>query len=231
MTYDIRVRIIGLLIINMVVVGKKGGRLAWRVLGSRKGTQPGREGFANFGLMTALLIVAGFLAVACGSGGDTGKQSSGGASSAQKPTAATAAPTRSAKEEAPKQGNITAPIQGEGTPKLQVKTVAEVTASAPGSKFLDGRHLSSGLNCLGCHGALPAEGPPKPPDTAKCLSCHGGSYESLGTKTAALGEMNPHNSHAGQTDCSNCHGVHRPFEYWCNACHTFGVPKRFQSGS
>ena len=111
------------------------------------------------------------------------------------------------------------------------KSVDEIKASAPNSKFLDGKLLKAGLTCETCHGTLPMEGAPKLPDTAKCLSCHGGNHDALIAKTASLGDRNPHQFHEGPLDCAKCHGIHKPFEYFCNTCHTFAIPKRFQSSS
>jgi hypothetical protein len=114
--------------------------------------------------------------------------------------------------------------------KAGPKTVAEVMASAPMSSGLDARHLSKGVACEACHGSIPADGKPSLPSTAKCLSCHGGSYDALAAKTAALGPMNPHKAHTGKPDCDRCHGVHRPFEYSCNNCHDFPIPGKYRNG-
>ncbi len=182
--------------------------------------------------LAAALLAAALLAAACGGGSASsggqpstsvaGSQSrSGPAATAQPEPANTATP---GKQEAagPADG-------GTATPKSQGRSVAEIKAGVSSSKFLDGRHIAAGLTCEGCHGALPAEGAPKPPDSEKCLSCHGGNRDALAAKTAALGTRNPHNPHEGPLECSKCHGVHKPFEYYCNTCHTFSVPKRFQS--
>ncbi len=109
------------------------------------------------------------------------------------------------------------------------KTVASVLASAPTSAGLDGAHLAKGVACEACHGPLPTDGKPVIPNTAKCLTCHGGSYDALAAKTAALGPMNPHKPHTGKLDCSRCHGVHKAFEYSCNNCHDFPIPERYRT--
>lgn len=188
------------------------------------------DSLAKLFLLAFVLVGALFVAVGCASGAASSREQP--AASALSQDEKMAAPN--AEREPTKTGNAspreaTRPEAKEAsTPKLQAKSVAEITASAPSSKFLDGRHLAVGQTCEGCHGALPAEGAPKPPDTAKCLSCHGGS-DALAARTAALADRNPHNSHDGQLDCAKCHGVHKPFEYYCNTCHSFAIPKRFQS--
>lgn len=38
--------------------------------------------------------------------------------------------------------------------------------------------------------------------------------------------VNPHDSHQGTPiDCSNCHGVHRASNMYCNACHDYETPQ------
>lgn len=111
------------------------------------------------------------------------------------------------------------------------RSVTDILASAPTSGLLDSKHLAAGNGCEACHGKLPTEGRPAMPTTATCLSCHGGSYDALASKTAnAPGGVNPHKAHTGKLDCDRCHRVHGSFEYSCNNCHSFPVPERFRAG-
>jgi hypothetical protein len=52
-----------------------------------------------------------------------------------------------------------------------------------------------------------------------CLSCHEhGSYAEIAQRTEEL-ELNPHDSHYGQMECSICHKVHGTSEDYCAPCH------------
>jgi len=83
--------------------------------------------------------------------------------------------------------------------------------------FLADKHKTAGIACSGCH----KESPPKAgPSTEACLKCHG-PYEKVVSKTEKL-ERNPHASHLGELDCSNCHHGHKPSVDYCAGCHTFG---------
>jgi len=56
-------------------------------------------------------------------------------------------------------------------------------------------------------------------DQEWCLRCHEhGSYEELIQRTEEL-ELNPHDSHYGEMECSICHKVHRGSEDYCAQCH------------
>jgi len=56
-------------------------------------------------------------------------------------------------------------------------------------------------------------------DQEWCLRCHEhGSYEELIQRTEEL-ELNPHESHYGEMECSICHKVHRASEDYCAHCH------------
>ncbi len=108
------------------------------------------------------------------------------------------------------------------------RTAAEISASAPTSGLLDSVHLASGKGCDACHATTPVDENPDPVTTTRCLSCHGGSYDAVAAKTASLGARNPHKAHTGREDCDRCHHVHQPFEFSCNACHTFPIPAKYQ---
>lgn len=53
----------------------------------------------------------------------------------------------------------------------------------------------------------------------QCKSCHGG-YEEL--KDAKL-EIDPHNSHLGDINCTSCHKGHEQSKVYCNECHSFDL--------
>jgi len=57
----------------------------------------------------------------------------------------------------------------------------------------------------------------------QCMSCHGGSYESVAELTADLGLWNPHSSiHGGYNSCVNCHEEDRVISNnYCNTCHVY----------
>jgi formate-dependent nitrite reductase cytochrome c552 subunit len=56
-------------------------------------------------------------------------------------------------------------------------------------------------------------------DQEWCLRCHEhGSYEELAQRTEEL-ELNPHESHYGEMECSICHKVHGASEDYCAQCH------------
>ncbi|MHB1006809.1 MAG: cytochrome c3 family protein [Chloroflexota bacterium] len=111
------------------------------------------------------------------------------------------------------------------------RTIAEIKVSVSTSRFLDGVHYRAGKPCEGCHGSLPATGTPALPTPTKCLPCHGGTYDGLASLTALLGDKNPHNAHTGQLACTQCHNVHRPFELYCNNCHSLSIPDKFKTGT
>lgn len=57
----------------------------------------------------------------------------------------------------------------------------------------------------------------------QCMSCHGGTYESVAELTADLGDWNPHGSlHGGYNSCVNCHAKDQEVTYnYCNQCHVY----------
>ncbi len=54
-----------------------------------------------------------------------------------------------------------------------------------------------------------------------CLMCHQ-SYEAVAKKTEKM-NPNPHSSHRGQAECTNCHKVAAKPRFECNDCHTFDI--------
>lgn len=192
----------------------------------------GEKALPRLSLLGSILAVV-FLSLACGTGGGSGagQQGAGAQGAHEGSTASRTEGQRAIATAVAARATESAarPATTAGSSNGAAKTATGIMASAAGSKLLDGRHLRAGKGCDSCHGALPAEGKPQRPNTTRCLSCHGGSYEALAKKTSALGAMNPHKSHVGKLDCDRCHGVHKPFEYSCNSCHSFGVPERFRS--
>jgi len=57
----------------------------------------------------------------------------------------------------------------------------------------------------------------------QCMSCHGGTYESVARLTSDLGVWNPHNPiHGGYNTCVNCHEIDRATTYnYCSQCHVY----------
>lgn len=94
---------------------------------------------------------------------------------------------------------------------------AESAARGPNVLLLQ-KHLGKGVNCAGCHAEAP---PAKAVAMAKCLTCHGGSYEKLAAKSEGKGEHNPHASHQGDLSCDSCHNIHKPSVNYCAQCHQF----------
>jgi Cytochrome c3 len=106
------------------------------------------------------------------------------------------------------------PLPPEATDTPAV-TVEQVEATWKSSPYLDHVHLQNGLTCQSCHNPFPPTGAP---DMSVCLSCHGGSYAAVAKLTENL-SPNPHASHLGEVPCTTCHGVHKPFVYYCSTCH------------
>ena len=47
-------------------------------------------------------------------------------------------------------------------------------------------------------------------------------YEQLAKQTAKV-EPNPHYSHLGDVNCTDCHKGHKKSELMCNSCHQFDL--------
>ena len=92
--------------------------------------------------------------------------------------------------------------------------------AAPASAVtINGSHAS--LKCETCHAGQAAKAAPS---QKTCLKCHG-SYEALAKKTAKAGEkFNPHDSHMGRVECTQCHSMHGKSHYICHDCHA--IPNR-----
>jgi len=61
-----------------------------------------------------------------------------------------------------------------------------------------------------------------------CVSCHGGSYETVAALTDQYGDSNPHNpTHGGYLACNVCHERDQELTYnWCEDCHTWPRPEQ-----
>jgi len=81
-------------------------------------------------------------------------------------------------------------------------------------------HAKLGLICKDCHGD---KSPQQIPEIAACLKCHK-SYEAVGARTKNL-KPNPHESHRGETACTECHSTHGTSRLSCNECHSFTIFK------
>ena len=56
----------------------------------------------------------------------------------------------------------------------------------------------------------------------QCMQCHG-DYTKLAEQTAHL-DPNPHRSHMGEVNCTECHAKDRAEpELMCNSCHHFTI--------
>ena len=119
------------------------------------------------------------------------------------------------------------------------------TRSMTRTSLLAYQHAEAEENCLSCHDVsdltithknvskeTAVRVPVKKYSQAFCFKCHG-SYEDLiqSTKdskvcTDSKGNVaNPHDTHLGQSDCYNCHRMHRMSSgvKYCYTCHHAGV--------
>ena len=107
-----------------------------------------------------------------------------------------------------------------------------------GSELSAYRHAQEGVTCLQCHeptlqqqvdellvyvqGDFQVPLEERQYETEFCFGCHlpneHTNYEQIILATAEL-ELNPHDSHLGEMECSICHKVHKPSEDYCADCH------------
>ena len=101
---------------------------------------------------------------------------------------------------------------------LAACALAAVCAStfAAEQPMLADRHVARGSTCKSCH----PSGTPGPVDIKTCLGCHGGSYAKLAERTDEA-DINPHDTHIGEADCSQCHSGHKKPQLVCDQCHEF----------
>ncbi len=88
-------------------------------------------------------------------------------------------------------------------------------AQAQETGMLADRHTARGGQCQACH----IEMPPKAIKGTQCQACHGG-YEQMAKRTDKL-DINPHDSHIEDIDCTNCHKGHKKPVLVCDECHEF----------
>ena len=85
------------------------------------------------------------------------------------------------------------------------------------SKFLAGAHGQKGVGCVSCHDSKTVDDSERAINQ-KCTSCHG-DLAKVATRTA--GDINPHQSHLGQINCTACHTGHEASVAYCSNCHDF----------
>ena len=90
-----------------------------------------------------------------------------------------------------------------------------MNSTATASECLADRHATRGVACTQCHKTQP----PKNVPAKDCLACHG-SYKVLAAKTDNL-DINPHDSHMGDVECTECHQGHKKPRLVCDQCHEF----------
>ena len=102
---------------------------------------------------------------------------------------------------------------------LAVVFSCAAASTAAAADFLADRHAAKSVACASCHGsAAPSADVP----IERCLKCYGGSYAALAAKTDQ-GDINYHDTHIGEANCSECHHGHKPSELVCDQCHEFKV--------
>jgi len=84
-------------------------------------------------------------------------------------------------------------------------------------------HIDAGVSCMDCHAT---ETPVKAADSKACKSCHGDirvegkKVKFQEKRTGRIVEVNPHASHAGPINCTQCHSEHKTSKLLCNTgCH------------
>lgn len=90
-----------------------------------------------------------------------------------------------------------------------------LTAQAAPAMKAHGPHAA--VPCATCH----ADGKFTAPTKETCLKCHG-SYAKVAERTAKM-TPNPHASHRGEPQCTNCHSMHAQPRFECNDCHNFKI--------
>ncbi len=106
--------------------------------------------------------------------------------------------------------------------KLRYSIIAAVmliilaVVSTAVAQELRGKHKENAIACVDCH---QTETPDSPADVESCLNCHGG-FEGMAEATKDL-TINPHDSHLGEVDCTECHRIHEPSVLYCNKCHNY----------
>lgn len=110
---------------------------------------------------------------------------------------------------------------------LAVCLVPLISSAASKDALLAQKHLAQGVTCTDCHAIGETKAPAK---VEACLGCHDG-YEGMAKRTEKKGDgtylsnMNPHKSHLGKVECTECHKGHeKAVTTTCEKrCHTFGL--------
>lgn len=105
---------------------------------------------------------------------------------------------------------------------LLVATVTAPVAMAAGQSAGAPLAPHDAFQCAQCHSASVSQ----MPQTKDCLGCHG-SESAVAERTAKL-SPNPHDSHRGSVDCTECHRAHdKQNILMCNDCHAFHTTDGF----
>lgn len=102
---------------------------------------------------------------------------------------------------------------------LSCTTFGAWAAATPTQTNLANFHLSHGASCQTCHG----QGSPAPGARvakATCKGCH--DPQKLRQQTAHV-SPNPHYTHLGDVNCTDCHKGHQKGVLMCNSCHRFSL--------
>ncbi|WP_337437251.1 cytochrome c3 family protein [Parasutterella excrementihominis] len=87
------------------------------------------------------------------------------------------------------------------------------------------QHLEQGVKCEACHGATSK---PSQPAESACVTCHG-DIDKMTGKTKEMAPNNAHINHLGESDCTQCHGVHKGKSLPCEECHQFKFQMKSRS--
>lgn len=114
-----------------------------------------------------------------------------------------------------------------------------------GGNLLAGKHAAKGVSCLDCHhksyiekaeeGVRYITGTYSKPlkeiafTREQCLQCHGKDFDKVVSATN-FEESNPHDSHLGEMECTQCHKMHSKSEIYCAQCHQFGWFEKLDDG-
>ncbi|MFC1531789.1 cytochrome c3 family protein [Thermodesulfobacteriota bacterium] len=111
-----------------------------------------------------------------------------------------------------------------GSPdEKEIIRLKQVSHSWLTSDHLDNIHAKNMVACSSCHGPrLPNNAAIVP--MARCLSCHY-SYEKIAKETVSeeFPDINPHDSHNGEIECTSCHHLHQTSQLYCLECHDFDI--------
>ena len=100
---------------------------------------------------------------------------------------------------------------------LMTAAAAAALLALPAASFAAGAAHGShaALQCTACHKTMP----PKAPEQSQCLTCHV-FYAQLAKATKNM-NPNPHDSHLGRVNCTECHSMHGQSRFMCQDCHAF----------